>query len=156
MEPKAQCRACLTYWDIGIVYCTCGHFFRDDTAQKLEVHLVRAGSLLHPKLLHQEGPTTRSQVREETRLLENSTRQNQLQKKCQETRIRYENIHDRFIHDTWFRKTMLWLSCTEEVLREMDKLANEDHTHIATEEDSTCIVAIGGYVRILWVPTRCP
>ena len=24
---------------------------------------------------------------------------------------------------------------TEEVIREMDKLANEDHTHIATEED---------------------
>ena len=31
MEPKAQCRACLTYWDVGIVYCTCGHFLHDDT-----------------------------------------------------------------------------------------------------------------------------
>ena len=31
VEPKAQCRACLTYWDVGIVYCTCGHFLRDDT-----------------------------------------------------------------------------------------------------------------------------
>ena len=26
VEPKAQCRACLTYWDVDIVYCTCGHF----------------------------------------------------------------------------------------------------------------------------------
>ena len=26
MEPKAQCKVCLSYWDIGIVYCTCGHF----------------------------------------------------------------------------------------------------------------------------------
>ena len=26
VEPKAQCRACLAYWDVGIVYCTCGHF----------------------------------------------------------------------------------------------------------------------------------
>ena len=33
VEPKAQCRACLTYWDVGIVYCTCGHFLRDDTAR---------------------------------------------------------------------------------------------------------------------------
>ena len=24
VEPKGQCRACLTYWDAGIVYCTCG------------------------------------------------------------------------------------------------------------------------------------
>ena len=31
---------------------------------------------------------------------------------------------------TWFRKTMLELGRTEEVIREMDRLANEDHTHI--------------------------
>ena len=45
------------------------------------------------------------------------------------------NIHDRFIRDTWFRKTMLELGRTEEVIREMDKLANEDHTHHATAEE---------------------
>ena len=33
VEPKAQCRACLTYWDVGIVYCTCGHFLKDDTTE---------------------------------------------------------------------------------------------------------------------------
>ena len=33
VEPKAQCRACLAYWDVGIVYCTCGHFLRDDTTE---------------------------------------------------------------------------------------------------------------------------
>ena len=27
-EPKTQCKICLSYWDIGIVYCTCGHFLR--------------------------------------------------------------------------------------------------------------------------------
>ena len=30
---KAQCKVCLSYWDVGIVYCTCGHFLRDDTAE---------------------------------------------------------------------------------------------------------------------------
>ena len=68
VEPKAQCRACLTCWDVGIVHCTCGHFIEDDTTEKQEVHQVRAGSLLYPELLHQEGPATRSQVREERRL----------------------------------------------------------------------------------------
>ena len=33
MEPKAQCKECLSYWDVGIVYCTCGHFLRDDTKE---------------------------------------------------------------------------------------------------------------------------
>ena len=25
-EPKTQCTVCVSYWNIGIVYCTCGHF----------------------------------------------------------------------------------------------------------------------------------
>ena len=36
--------------------------------RKQEVYLVRVGSLLYPELFHQEGPATRSQVREERRL----------------------------------------------------------------------------------------
>ena len=33
VEPKAQCKVCLSYWDVGIVYCTCGHFLRDGTEE---------------------------------------------------------------------------------------------------------------------------
>ena len=33
MEPKTQCKVCLSYWDIGIVYCTCGHFLRKGTEE---------------------------------------------------------------------------------------------------------------------------
>ena len=29
-EPKAQCKVCLSYWDVGIVYCTCGHFLQKE------------------------------------------------------------------------------------------------------------------------------
>ena len=32
-EPKTQCEVCLSYWDIGIVYCTCGHFLRKGTEE---------------------------------------------------------------------------------------------------------------------------
>ena len=42
------------------------------------------------------------------------------------------SIHDRFILDARFRKTMTELGRTG---REMDKLANEDHTHRITEEE---------------------
>ena len=64
VEPKSQCRACLTHWSAGIVYCTCGHLMKDDTTE----NLIRAGFVLHPELLHKEGPATRSQVRESTRM----------------------------------------------------------------------------------------
>ena len=33
MEPKTQCKVCLSYGDIGIVYCTCGHFLRKGTEE---------------------------------------------------------------------------------------------------------------------------
>ena len=33
VEPKSQCRACLTYWSAGIVNCTCGHLMEDDTTE---------------------------------------------------------------------------------------------------------------------------
>ena len=56
VEPKSHCRACLTYWDAGIIYCTCGHFLQDDTTENKKY----ISSVL--------GPTTRSQVREERRL----------------------------------------------------------------------------------------
>ena len=60
---------------------------------------------------------------------------NQLKKKCKKRD--FLSIHDRFIRDERFRKTMIELGRTEEICREMDKLANEDHTHThhATAEE---------------------
>ena len=29
-EPKTQCTVCLSYWNIGILYCTCGHFLHKE------------------------------------------------------------------------------------------------------------------------------
>ena len=36
-EPKTQCKVCLSYWNIGILYCTCGHFLQKErgTNQKI-------------------------------------------------------------------------------------------------------------------------
>ena len=33
VEPTAQCKVCLSHWNVGIVYCTCGHFLRDGTEE---------------------------------------------------------------------------------------------------------------------------
>ena len=30
-DSKTQCKACLSYWDTGIVYCTCGRFLHKET-----------------------------------------------------------------------------------------------------------------------------
>ena len=65
-------------------------------------------------------------------------------------------IHDTFIRDDRFRKNMIELGRIEEICREMHKLANEDHTHHITPDEIRVFRTIGGSVRILLVPTRCP
>ena len=132
VEPKAQCKACLAYWDAGIVYCTCGHFLRDDTAENKKYIKSVLDLFSIPNFYIRKGRPHGHRYGKTEGDREYHTA-NQLQKKCRKRG--YLNIHDRFIRDTWFRKTMLELNRTEEVIREMDKLANEDHTHIATEEE---------------------
>ena len=132
VEPKSQCRACLTYWDVGIVYCTCGHFLRDDTT----VNKKKISSMLDlfsiPNFYIRKGRPHGHRYGKKEGCKEFHTAK-QLQKRCRKKQ--YENIHDRFIRDTWFRKTMIELGRSEEVILEMDRLASEDHSHIAKEEE---------------------
>ena len=58
---------------------------------------------------------------------------NSLKKKCKKRH--FLGIHDRFIRDEKFRKNMIELGRSEEICREMDKLANEDHTHHVTPDE---------------------
>ena len=67
VEPKAQCRACLPYWEVGIVYCTWGHFLKDETTENKKYIKSVLDLFSIPNFLHQERPATRSQVREERR-----------------------------------------------------------------------------------------
>ena len=132
VEPKAQCKACLAYWDVGIVYCTCGHFLRDDTTENKKYIKSVLDLFSIPNFYIRKGRPHGHRYGKKEGDKEYHTA-NQLQKKCRKRG--YNNIHDRFIRDTWFRKSMLEMDRTEEVIREMDRLANEDHTHIATEEE---------------------
>ena len=43
-DPKTQCKACLSYWSAGIVYCTCGHLLKEQWS--IEVFIVFTLDLL--------------------------------------------------------------------------------------------------------------
>ena len=132
VEPKAQYKACLTYWDVGIVYCTCGHFLRDATTENKKCISSVLDLFSIPNFHIRKGRPHGHRYGKKEGCKEYHTA-NQLQKRCRKKQ--YENIHDRFIHDSWFRKTMIELGRSEEVILEMDRLANEDHTHIAKEAE---------------------
>ena len=48
---------------------------------------------------------------------------------------KYDSIHDRYIRDKAFRKAMIEIGRTEQMIVEMDKLANEDHSYKASREE---------------------
>ena len=40
-DTKTQCKACLSYWSEGIVYCTCGHLLKETVANRsFSVHTL--------------------------------------------------------------------------------------------------------------------
>ena len=90
-----------------------------------EICQVHSRSPLDSQLLHQEGATPPGDHEYFTA--------NSLKKKCKKKN--FLGIHDRFIRDVRFRKNMFDVGRNEEMCREMDKLANEDHTHRITEEE---------------------
>ena len=97
-----------------------------------EVHQVRAGFVLHPKLLHKEGPATVTDTGRK-KVAENSTQQNRFKRGVERNIMKTFMID--FVRDTTFRKTMIELDRSENVILEMDRLASEDHSHTATEEE---------------------
>ena len=148
VELKAQCKECLTYWDVDIVCCTCGRalFYemirqrtKSTSSQFLTFSLFR--TFTSGRADHTVTGTERNKAIKKITLRINSKRS-----------VRNDNSWaftiDLFV--TWFRKTMLELGRTEEVIREMDKVANETTPTLLQKRNSTCTVAIGGYVRILW------
>ena len=67
MEPKTQCKVCLSYWDIGIVHCTCGHFLRKGTEDNKKFVQYTMDLLSIPNLLFIERATPRAPLREEAK-----------------------------------------------------------------------------------------
>ena len=99
VEPKAQCKACLAYWDAGIVYCTCGHFLRDDTTENKKYIKSVLGLFSIPNFYIRKGRPHGHRYGKKEGAREYHTA-NQLQKKCKKRQ--FLSIHDRFIRDTWF------------------------------------------------------
>ena len=97
-----------------------------------EICPVHHGSPLDSELLHKRRPhghRYRKKPGDHEYFIANS-----LKKKCKKKF--FLGIHDWFIRDEKFRKNMFDVGRSEKLCGEMDKLANEDHTHHITQEIS--------------------
>ena len=112
VEPKAQCKVCLSYWDVGIVYCTCGHFLRNGTEENNKFVQYTMDLLSISTYYIKKGRTHGHRYGKKPGDHECFIA-NSLQKKCKKKN--FLGIHDRFIRDEKFRKNMFDIGHTEEL-----------------------------------------
>ena len=104
-EPKTQCKVCLSYWDIGIVYCTCGHFLQKGTEENKKFVQYTMDLLSIPDYYIEKGRPNghrygKKQEKRNTTSPISSRRS--AKKKCKKRD--FQGIHDRLKRDEKFRK----------------------------------------------------
>ena len=131
-EPKTQCKVCLSYWNIGIVYCTCGHFLRKGRGANQQFIKSSMDLLSIPEYVIKKGRPHEHRYGKKPGDREYFSA-NQLKKKCKKQF--FQGIHDRFIRDETFRNRMIENGRDEDVCRQWDALADEGHTHHLTPQE---------------------
>ena len=131
-EPKTQCKVCLSYWNIGILYCTCGHFLHKERGANQQFINYTIDLLSVPEYVIKKGRPHGHRYGKKPGDKEYHTA-NQLKKKCKKKY--FQGIHDRFIRDPEFRNRMIENNRDEDVCRQWDALADEDHTHHLTPQE---------------------
>ena len=132
VEPKLQCKACLKHCSAGIIYCTCGHRMTDDTAENKKYISAVLELFSIPNFYIRKGWLHGHRYGKAPGCKEYYTA-NQFARRCRKKK--YDSIHDRFIRDKTFRKAMIEVGRSEKIIVEMDQLAIENHTHIATRAE---------------------
>ena len=132
-DPKTQCKAFLSYWSVGIVYCTCGHFLQKETEANRGFVKCSMDLLSLPEYVIKKGRPHGHRCGKKPENKEYYLA-NQLEKKCKKKK--FQGIHDRFLLGHDFRARMIENNRDEEVCRRWDVLADENHTyHLSEKED---------------------
>ena len=92
-DPKTQRTACLSYWNVGIACCTCGHFLQKETKvnRKCVKHTM---DLSPPEYVIKKGKPHGHRYGKKSRDKEYNLAK-QLKKKCKKKK--FQGIHDRFL-----------------------------------------------------------
>ena len=154
VEPKWQCKVCLKHCSTGIIYCTCGHLMTNDSAENRKYISAVLDTFSIPNFYIRKHRPHGHRYGKAPGCKDYFTA-NQLAKKCRKKK--YDSIHDRYIRDKTFRKAMIEVGRSEQIIKEMDQLASEDHTYKATKEEiDVYIVAIGGSTQMWHTSIRYP
>ena len=131
-EPKLQCKFCLNHCNPGIIFCVCGRLMAEDSAENRKYMSSTLDSFSIASFYIRKDRPRGHRYGKAPGCKEYHTA-NQIAKKC--CKKKYNSIHDRYIRDKAFRKAMIEIGRSEQMIIEMDKLANEDHTYTASREE---------------------
>ena len=114
-EPKTQCKVCLSYWDIGIVYCTCDTCCEKGTEENKKFIQYTMDLLSIPdyylKKRRPHGHRYGKKPKDTKHYIVHLSK-----KKCKEKY--YQGIHDRSVRDDKFRRNMIEIGRTEDLCRQ--------------------------------------
>ena len=131
-EPKWQCKSCLNHCNPGVIYCVCGRLMTTDSAENRKYISSTLDSFSIPCFYIRKDRPRGHRCGKAPGCKEYHTA-NQLAKKCRKRE--YESIHDRYIRDRAFRRAMIDIGRTEQMILDMDKLAKEDHSYKASKAE---------------------
>ena len=92
-DTKTQCTACLSYWNVGIVYCTCGHFLQKETETNRHFVKYTMDFLSVPEYVIKKGRPHGHRYGKKPGDKEYYLA-NQLKKKCKKKK--FQGIHDSY------------------------------------------------------------
>ena len=130
-DPKTECKERLSYWSESIVYCTCGHLLKEIVANRGFIEYT-LDFLSIPEYVIKKGRPHghgygKTPEKKECHLAHN------LKKRC--IKRRFTGIHDRFLRDPDFRKSMLEHDRDEDVCLKWDDLAEQEFTYRMSESE---------------------
>ena len=126
-----QCSECLLYWNLGIVYCTCGHLLRENQSSR-HLHRWQFDILSIPNyVIKEERPHGNRHGKTEAQK-EHFIAHN-VRKRC--IKKGFRGIHARFQKDLRFRDSQLKIDRTGEICIQMDKDAQKDFTYRMSQDE---------------------
>ena len=140
-------QVCLNHCSAGVIYCQCGRLMTKDAAENKRYISGILDTFSIPRFYIRKNRPRGHRYGKSQGCKEYHTA-HQLAKKCRKKK--YDSIHDRFIRDKTFRKTIIEIGRTEQLIIEMDKLEKEDHTYTVkpAKKKLSSTVAIGGSTQM--------
>ena len=124
-SSKKQCPDCALYWEIDIVYCSCGRSLKPSQKTK-QFDKKNCKALSIPGYVIKKNLTASERQRMHYKA------KDMLQKARQPKHGCYKTILERWHKDDKYRKSLSDIGWTEEQVIQYDERALEDHSYIAT------------------------